>query len=184
MSLASELLAMDRAALADLMRAGHPIDPRALDDTQYRGVSLGLPRLIVKMTWLKFRKTFHRDPETGVLRGWNVRLEQNGLDAPNVPRTRKGRTWAFGHYEVVRGDERVPCGSQGLLIDYGLGGNRGVNGRIRDPIVALSHGDAAALLGWSYLDLGRARIGTPSWFLLEREGPLDEIVLPPRRASS
>jgi hypothetical protein len=175
---------MDRPALARLMREGHPIDPRALDDSQYRGVSLGLPGLVVKMTWLKFRKTFHRDPETGTLRGWNVRLEQNGLDAPSLPRTKKGRTWAFGHYEVVRGDERVPRGSQGLLIDYGLGGNRGFGGRIRDPLIALSAGSADALLGWSYLDLGLARVGTPSWFLLEREGPLDEIVALPRRASS
>ena len=174
---------MDRRDLAGLMRDGHPIDPRTLDDSQYRGVSLGLPGFVVKLTWLKFRKTFHRDPGTDALRGWNVRLEQNGLDAPNVPRTRGGRTWAFGHYEVVRGDERVPRGGQGLLIDYGLGGNRGVSGRIRDPLVALSHGNPRALLGWSYLDVGFARVGTPSYFLLEREGPLEEIFEPPRRAS-
>jgi hypothetical protein len=34
------------------------------------------------------------------------------------------------------------------------------------------------LLGWTYLDLGVGRVGTPSYFVLEREGPLGYV--PPR----
>jgi hypothetical protein len=71
-----EFLSLDRRGLAAALAAGHPIDERALDDTRYRGISLGLPRAVETLTWKTFAKTFHRDPESGKLRGWNLRLEQ------------------------------------------------------------------------------------------------------------
>jgi hypothetical protein len=76
----------------------------------------------------------------------------------------------------------VPAGAdQGLLIHYGLGGNGRLDGigLLRDPIVALIPGSVERLLGWSYLDLGFA-LPTPSYFLLERLGPLDHEATPPR----
>jgi hypothetical protein len=172
------VLSMRRRELAEALGAGHPIDPRALDDAQYRGVSLGLPGWLERLTWKKFRKTFHRDPESGALRGWNVRLVQNGLDAPDEPMTRGDRAMTFGHYEVVDPGGAVPNGVRGLLIDYGRGGNGALDpaGRMRDPLVALEPGSVDRLLGWSYLDLGFATIGTPSYFLLVRDGPLVDVV--------
>ena len=56
-----------------------------------RGTSLGLPALVEKLTWKTFQKTFYRDPRTGRLLGWNVRLEQDGLDAPSRPRLKTRR---------------------------------------------------------------------------------------------
>ena len=53
-------------------------------------------------------------------------------------------------------------------------------GFLRDPMVALAPGSTERLLGWSYLDLGFA-LPTPSYFLLERIGPLDHRVVPRRR---
>ncbi|MCB9614660.1 MAG: hypothetical protein H6721_09575 [Sandaracinus sp.] len=182
-------VAMDAATLhrmhADELVAqlenGHPIDPRTLDDTEYRGTSLGLPGWMERLSWKKFRKTFHRDPSTGKLRGWNVRLVQNGLDAPDEPQRRRGEPHTFGHYEVVpttgyamptwRG--RTVWAHRGLMIDYGLGKNPpGLMRRVRDPLVAVRPGDSTLLLGWSYVDLGVARMGTPSFFTLELAGPL------------
>jgi hypothetical protein len=176
---ARELLSLSRTELGAMLSAGHPIDPRALDDTEYRGVSLGLPETIVAITWLTFRKTFHRDPRTQRLRGWNVRMEQTGLEGPCVPQRTRGEPICFGHYEVHSAAGRgspIAC-EQGLLIDYG----RGANGRfdpvrrMRDPIVALEAGSVERLLGWTYVDLGVRRIPTPSFFLLEREGPLTHV---------
>lgn len=176
---AREFLSLSQSELADMLSSGHPIDPSALDDSEYRGVSLGLPGPIVALTWLTFRKTFHRDPRTQRLRGWNVRMEQNGLDGARVPRTKHGAPICFGHYEVraARG-----CGSpiaceQGLLIDYGLGENGRLDPvrRARDPIVALEAGSVERLLGWTFLDLGIKRVRTPSFFLLEREGKLSHV---------
>ena len=166
----AELRAMGPRALGRLLEAGHDIEPTALDDTAYRGVSLGIPHWVERLAWTTFMKTFRRDPETGHLRGWNVRLEQTGLDGPVVPRLRRdGRPKTFGHFRVVPRPERT-----GLLIHYGLAnpGPLAAMGRLRDPIVALAPSCADRLLGYSYLDLGFS-LPTPSYFLLERLGPLD-----------
>jgi hypothetical protein len=187
MTTASDLLDLSRRELMDLLREGHAIDPGDLDDTEYKGVSLGLPAFVERLTWKTFKKVFHRDPATGHLRGWNVRLEQNGLHAPCVPRRgRDGRPVTFGHYRVVAAKGRPmpePC-DRGLLIDYGLGGNApwGGTSRLRDPLVAVSRGSAEVLLGWSYIDLGAVQLGTPSFFSLERDIPLSHRADPPRRS--
>ena len=47
---AASVATLDRHALLDLMQAGHPIEPAALDDSEYRGISLGLPAPVVALT--------------------------------------------------------------------------------------------------------------------------------------
>lgn len=178
------LLTMRPKHLGEMLRGGHHVAPEALDDTRYRGISLGLPAWIEKLAWKTFVKTFRRDGE--VLRGWNVRLEQTGLDGDVVyQRLKNGAPKTFGHYHVVHPGPR-PVGSHpGLLIHYGLGGNSRLDpaGPMRDPLVALDAGSVDRLLGWSYMDLLGFTIGTPSYFLLERLGPLDHDVAPPRVVS-
>lgn len=180
-----DLLRMDRPALRAVLRAGHSIDLAALDDTAYRGISLGLPGWVDRLAWKTFQKVFHRDPAGGSLRGWNVRVAQRDLDAPSLPLERRGVPFTFGHFRVrdVAG-YRVPggCGA-GLVLDYGLGGNAPWDPIrvLRDPVVAVAPGSADLLLGWSYVDLGAMRLGTPSFFVLEREGPLTHRAQPPVR---
>jgi hypothetical protein len=181
-----ELCAMKGRALMQALCDGHPIDPAALDGWEYRGVALGLPRFIERLSWKTFQKTFHRDPATGALRGWNVRIEQRGLDAASVPMRRGDVPRTFGHYVVVptAGHRlRWPV-EQGLLIDYGLGGNRALDPMrwMRDPLVAVNRGSTELLLGWTYVELGFARLGTPSFFTLERERPITHVPDPPRPA--
>jgi hypothetical protein len=167
-----------------LLRSGHPIDPSRLDDMEYRGVSLGLPAFVERLTWTTFQKVFHRDPGTGLLRGWNVRVEQRGLDAESVPQQRGGEPFTFGHFLVATLDpERTPRGiKKGLLLDYGRGGNpRGdVTAFVRDPIVAVNEGSADLLLGWTYVHLAGMDFGTPSFFSLERERPITHVAAVPR----
>lgn len=172
-----ELLAASRDELHALLGGGHPIDPVQLDDTSYRGISLGLPAWVERLSWKKFAKAFHRDPHTRALRGWNTRIEQDGLDRPWRARERRGRTWTFGHFAVVHDRDR-------LVLDYGAGGNRRTDplGVLRDPLVALAAGSVELLLGRSYLAVGPAHVPTPSYFLLEREGSLVTAVAPPRAA--
>jgi len=171
----ADLLAASRDELRALLASGHPIDPARLDDTTYRGISLGLPAWVERLTWKQFAKAFHRDPHTGALRGWNVRIEQDGLDRPWRARVRDGQPWTFGHFAVVAEGDR-------LMLDYGAGGNRRreLLGALRDPLVALHAGSVELLLGRSDLAVGPARVATPSYFLLEREGPLAAAVAPPR----
>ena len=144
-------LGMSRGELRASLESGHRIDPASLDDTRYRGISLGLPAFVDRLFWKTFEKTFHRDGST--LRGWNVRLEQTGLDGPVQPMlTGSGDPKTFGHYAVHAGE-------RWLELRYGA---------MVDPLVALEEHDTNWLLGRSDL-LG---IPTPSYFLLEKLGPL------------
>jgi hypothetical protein len=155
----AQLLRMTRRELDALLRRSHPIDPHALDDTcgepgtEYRGISLGLPRWVERLTWKKFKKVFRRDAQTGAVRGWNVRIQQNALDEPWIPMMRKGAPWSFGHF-TVRDD---------AVLDYGL---------MRDPLVSLEAGKVDLLLGVSDLALGPLSLRTPTYFCLERDHAL------------
>ncbi|MFI5300251.1 MAG: hypothetical protein ACHREM_19355 [Polyangiales bacterium] len=180
--LAESLRHCTGAELRDRLAAGHAIDPRALDDSEYVGVSLGLPGFIEKLSWVTFVKTFHRDPATALLRGWNVRLEQRGIaaelagDARAFRRRSDGEPMSFGHYRVVDNERGIGTPT-GLLIDYSFGGG-GPFSLMRDPLVALESGSVEALLGWSYVSIFGLTIGTPSYFLLVRAGALSHRASP------
>lgn len=182
---AADLLHASSRELRAAFAAGHRFDALALDDTEYKGVSLNMPRFVEKLTWKKFKKVFHRDPETGVLRGWNVRLEQNELEGPCLPKTRRGKAMTFGHFHVVdpAGRELPVPGRPPVLLDYGVGENGwfDVIRFMRDPLVALNQGDARLLLGCMYVELGPLRFPTPSFFTLEWDSELGEPVKPPGR---
>ena len=176
----NDLLPLSGRALMQRLCDGYAIDPAAIADREYRGVSLGVPHFVERITWKTFKKVFCREGDA--IRGWNVRMEQNGIEGPWRPKVRKGAPVTFGHFAVTDALGRTPPGcDRGLLLDYGLGG--GPLGRLRDPIVALEKGSAELLLGWSYLALGRRHLGTPSFFALLADGPLSHRVPPPRKHS-
>lgn len=185
MSQASDFLTLSGSELARAFESGHPFDPSALADAEYKGTSLGMPRFVEKLTWKKFKKVFHRDPDTKSLRGWNVRLEQNPLAEACVPKTKNGAPMTFGHYLVVEpGERRMPVpGRPAVLLDYGAGENAWWDPMrfVRDPLVAVNEGDVSLLLGCMYIEVGPLRIRTPSFFTLEHDGPLTQPVRPPGR---
>ncbi len=168
MSLVETLRNESRAQLRQRILEGYPVAPTALEGWAYRGTSLGLPRFVERLTWKTFQKTFWREPASGRLLGWNVRLEQDGLDAPSRPKLKRGEPVTTGHYQVVRPEGlRAPGGfDRGLIIDYGA---------LRDPLVAVEPGNSDLLLGVSYLALGPLCVETPTYFLLEREHPLTHV---------
>lgn len=184
MKRAADFFALRRDQLAAALAAGHPIEPDALADRTYRGVSLGLPGFVDRLAWKTFAKVFCRDRERGLLRGWNLRLEQTGLDGPIVPRRRDGHDFHFGHFHVrPSADFALPRAlPHSLVLDYGRGGNPRFDPTraVRDPIVAVNAGSAELLLGWTFLELGAFRVGTPSYFTLEAVGPLVHRFEPPR----
>lgn len=166
-----ELLTASRAELALAMARGHPLDPADLAGHEYRGISLGLPAWVDRLAWKTFVKAFFQEPDSGLVRGWNMRLEQTGVHGPLQPQTKHGQPVTFGHFAVCS----EPGG--GLVLDYGRGGNPwyGLTGLVRDPLVALAPGSTELLLGRSLLELGLGRLGTPSYFLLQRERPLTHV---------
>jgi hypothetical protein len=171
-----------RTASTKVLRAhivnGHPVDPAALAGWVYRGTSLGLPRIVERLTWKNFQKTFYREPNTGRLIGWNVRLEQDGIDAPSRPKLRRGQPVTEWHYEVIApGGVPAPAGfDRGLIIDYGRGRVPDLSMRfVKDPLVALTPGSADELLGVSYVAVGGRCVETPTYFTLEREHRITDV---------
>jgi hypothetical protein len=165
--------------LRERIATGHPVDPAALEGWAYRGTTLGLPRVIERLSWQTFQKTFYREPVSGRLLGWNVRLHQDGLGAPSRPLVKRGVPVTTWHYEVLPpGDLATPRGfDRGLVIDYSRGHNPALD-PIRfskDPLVALEPGNADVLLGVTWVSLGPVRLETPTYFVLEREHRLDHV---------
>jgi hypothetical protein len=83
------------------------------------------------------------------------------------------------HYEVVSPRRvRTPPGfDRGLIIDYARGRNAPCDPvRLsKDPLVAVLPDRADLLLGVTYLALGPLCLETPTYFLLEREGPIGYV---------
>ena len=181
-----DLMAMDARALDRVMRRGHPLDPDVLAGRMYVGVDLSLPGWARKILWHTFRKTFVRDEATGDVRGWNVRMEQHGVDGARIPLTdRRGEPITFGHYRVrsARG-LRFPKGWSGAhFLDYGIAGNTLTDPAALGytPLVAVNAGSQDLLLGWEVFKIGPAFLPMPLYWALRYEGPLDRVVAPPRR---
>jgi hypothetical protein len=177
MSIARDLRSADHAELRRRIVEGHPVDPAALEGYAFRGTSLGLPAFVERLTWKTFQKTFYRHPATGALVGWNVRLAQDGIDAPSRPKRRRGEPVVEWPYEVT-GTDGVPMPpgfDRGLVIDYGRAPNPPQQRLVKDPLVALEAGNPDALIGVSYLVIGGRCIETPTYFTLERDHRIDWI---------
>ena len=152
-----------RSELAAMLADARTFDPNQVAGWVYRGTSLGLPALLERLTWIKFAKAFRRDHDR--VRGWNIRIEQDALDLPWRPKLRHGRTITFGRFDVI-----TDLG--GIVLDYRADG--GALRILRDPVVALDD-RADTLLGRSLLAVGSRMVGTPSYFLLERDNRLDPL---------
>lgn len=178
----ADLAKLTPAELEGLLQAGQPTRPEALVGWLFHGWSLAMPAPLFSL-FGRFGKTFHHDPESGRVRGWNVRMRQNveGWE----PALFRGRAITYGHYELID----APGGAlarqypNAVLIDYGKGGNRAWDplGRVRDWVVAV---DDDLLVGRMYLSLGGRQVATPSYFGLARGAALTDIVDPPVRRAT
>ncbi len=181
----TDLIRMDAAALHEVMVRGHPLEPDALAGRMFLGVDLSLPGWARKVLWHTFRKTFVRDEASGELRGWNVRMEQHGVEGARTPlRDRRGEPITFGHYRLrSAAGIRFPKGWSGAhFLDYGSSGNRFTDpARLGyTPLVAVNAGRQDLLLGWEVFKLGPAMLPLPLYWALRDEGPLDVVVPAPR----
>ena len=153
------------------MEGGRPVSAQELAGRWYRGTSLGLPEWVERLAWKTFAKTFH--PTASGVMGWNVRLCQDGLEAPPVPMKRRGAPLVFGFYRVNDGPV--------LELDYGVRPNPLLDPTrmVRDPLVALGGG---VLLGRTWVSFVGIRLPTPSFFVLEPAGAIPGTVIDAARA--
>ncbi|MBK9264137.1 MAG: GMC family oxidoreductase [Polyangiaceae bacterium] len=182
-----DLMAMDAKALHEVLLHGHPLEPEKLAGRAYLGVDLSLPDIARKILWHTFRKTFTRDESTGDVRGWNVRMEQHGVNGARIPmRNRKGKSITFGHYIVRKTDGiEFPGDYRGThYLDYGTVGNPFFDlARLGfTPLVAVNVGSQDLLLGWEVFRVGGKFVPMPLYWALRDEGPLDEVVPRPDEA--
>jgi hypothetical protein len=182
------LMAMDAAQLHAVLCAGHPLEPETLAGRQYLGVDLSLPSWARKLLWHTFRKTFVRDEVTGEVRGFNVRMQQHGVDGPRIPmKNRRGQPITFGHYRVRSAEGmRFPRWSGAHYLDYGCAGNTFFDlARLGcTPLVAVNAGSQDLLLGWEVFRIAGVLLPLPLYWALRYEGPLEHDVPPPRPPSS
>jgi hypothetical protein len=177
-----ELMEMNRHQLHAIIDRAYPLNLGALEEKQYQGVDLSLPPFVNRILWKTFRKTFHRDAQTGALRGWNVRMEQTGIDGLRVPmKDRNGKPRTFAHYEVrSAAGLRFPRRWKGpYYLDYGVKGNPFGENLGYTPLVAVNEGSMDLLLGWEVFKLGPLFIPLPDYWALRLEGPLEEVIPPP-----
>ena len=170
--------AQRRSALFD----GHVIDIATLKNTAYLGVSIGLPAWVDRLAWKTFVKVFASDDlGTDGVRGWNVRMVQNGIDGPHeAQRDRDEQTKVFGYFQVRNVPaKKLPQLNQGhTLLDYSVAQNSVFDPLrlVRDPLVALRSGSTELLWGRTYLSCAGCWIPTPCWFALVRQPALQRVV--------
>jgi hypothetical protein len=176
-----DLMAMNAKALHEVLLRGRALEPQKLAGNAFLGVDLSLPDIARKILWHTFRKTFTRDESTGDVRGWNVRMEQHGVNGARIPmRNRKGKPVTFGHY-IVRSADGIefPQNYRGAhYLDYGTAGNPFWDiARLGfTPLVAVNEGSQNLLLGWEVFRVGGKFLPLPLYWALRLEGPLDEVV--------
>lgn len=173
-----DLLNMNKDQVADVFRNGHPLDLNQVENNQYFGIDLGMPGWFHKYFWLTFRKTFYRDPQSGILRGWNVKLEQQGINGPRVPKKNKdGSEKTFAHYHVQSAKGlKFPKGWQGAdFLNYLASPNKFGEGTGYCPIVAINEGDMNLLLGWEVFKYGPFFVPLNDYWVLVKEGPIETL---------
>ena len=171
------LLSLDRRAIGALLSEklaspGAHVPPSFLDDTVFRGTTLGNSAFVERLTWKTFRKVVVSEVSADwsvIRRGWNVRLEQTGVDGESRPlRTRDGATRCFGPFRVQESE-------QGATLDYGVHANRFLPTRfVRDPLVFVEEN---LLLGMSNVHLGSLVFRTPTFFALRPERRVEDADL-------
>jgi len=182
-----DLMGMNASQLHAVLERGHALDPDTLAGRQYLGVDLSLPELARKVLWHTFRKTFVRDEDSGEVRGWNVKMEQHGIDGARIPRRSwRGEPVTFGHYRVrSAAGQRFPRQWRGAhFLDYTTAGNLPIDpaGLGFTPLVAVNAASQDLLLGWEVFKVGPAFVPTPLYWALRYEGPVEHQVAPPRPA--
>ena len=137
---------------------------------EFRGYNVNPASELIRAR--KFKKGFYADPaDPSMLRGYNVKVEQNGLLNPWVDQLRHGAPVRHALYAAypVRADEKDKLYPNALMLNYGMGQNPPLDPSrvLRDYLVQVSVDNKDLYLGKAYAAIGPLR-SFGGWFILER----------------
>lgn len=118
----------------------------------------------------KFIKGFFQEGER--VEGYNIPVQQNGLDAPwlDQPTTESPKRFAFYLVTQVDRESADNLYPQAILLDYGASRRNpayAIERLIRDYLVQLDPTNPDLLLGKAYLTIGTLRLPS-NFFVIER----------------
>ena len=156
-----------------MMRAG--VAPRFEDLVGWEFAGANTPPIYRLVGIRKFAKGFYEgiarvpDGPAPFIQGYNIPVRNDADDAPHRMKPSDERPKRFGFYRVHRPvpgsyDDLYP---NGLLLNYGLGGNGPFGPPLRDYLVQIYPDDPDLLLGKAYANLLGFRIPT-NYFVLRR----------------
>ena len=169
-----ELAALTKGELDQAFAAGRPPEAAAITGFEFRGFNH--PKAASILGIRKFIKVFFLDEERRPF-GCNTPVAQNGLGAEWVHRPSADNPKRYAFFQVL------PGGGDGLLLDYGRGGNPpyDVSTILRDYLVRPDPGNDDLLLGKAFFVVAGARLAH-SYFIIERSRPLPDAAALARRA--
>jgi hypothetical protein len=165
-----DLCVAGSAELERLLTGGFTPEPDQLAGWELRGYNT--QPLAGPFRVRKFKKGFAADPAgPGMLQGYNVLVQQNGLPNPWIDRLRHGEPIRFGLYEArpVRPGQRDSAYPRALLLDYSRGHNPlwDPSRLLRDYMVQVYRDNHDLYLGKAYGAVGPARV-LVGYFVAER----------------
>ncbi|MCC6748059.1 MAG: hypothetical protein IT371_10400 [Deltaproteobacteria bacterium] len=181
-----ELCKASAEEIEEVMRQGRAPALESLAGWEFRGYNTGwangIPGLPTFQTGLivdvgamrKFKKGFRPTPgDPTRLQGYNVKVEQNGLENPWIEKLRGGESIKHGLFDVypVRLSDPDHEYPNAVFLNYDCGRNPlwDPSRLLRDYLVCAGEGDDL-LVGKGYGAIGSVRLHVGT-FILERHNP-------------
>lgn len=163
-----ELARSSHAQLEEILRASKAPTFESLLGFEWRGCNTSWR--LKAMGLQKFIKGFFQEGEH--VEGYNIPVQQNGLDAPwlDRPTPESPKRYAFYRVTPVDRNSRDNFYPEALLLDYGANARNpayGIERLIRDYLVQPDSANPDLLLGKAYLAVGTMRLPS-NFFVLER----------------
>ena len=163
-----ELTQASNAQLEAILRMSKGPALESLVGSEWRGCNLSWR---IKLLGLqKFIKGFFQ--EAGQVEGYNIPVQQNGLDAPWIDQPTPDSPKRFAFYLVTQVEQESVDNfyPQAILLDYGASYRNpayGLERLLRDYVVQPDPENPDLLLGKAYFAMGPLRLPS-NFFVLER----------------
>ena len=166
-----ELARSSNSRLEAILRASKGPSLESLLGFEWRGYNISWRTRLLGIQ--KFIKGFFQEEDR--VEGYNIRVQQNGIDKPWLYRTAPETPKRFGFYSVARVDSASADNfyPEAILLDYGASPRNpsySIERLLRDYLVQPEPDNSDLLLGKAYLALGPLRLPS-NFFVLERLRP-------------